>query len=76
MPRLLDLQDQLLYLKWELVGLPTGSATSVGKGFQPAFPIDDPMSRDPRYPELPAQGGDLLPVQEPGHEPELLVHLL
>src|ERR1039458_7534159 len=77
-PRLLDLQDQLLHLKRELVGLPIGPATSVGKGFQPTFPvpIDNLMSRDPGYPKLPTQGGDLLAVQEPGHEPELLVHLV
>src|SRR5208283_4341928 len=58
--------------------LPIRSATSVGERFHPTFPvpIDDLMASDPRYPELPTQGCDLLPVKIPGHEPQLLVHLL
>jgi hypothetical protein len=33
------------------------------------------MPGDPGYSKLPTQGGDLLAIQEPGHELELLVHL-
>jgi hypothetical protein len=74
----LELHDQPLDLKGQLVGLPVGPSAAIGQSFEPAvlIPLEDLVAGLARDIELPAQGRHLLAVEQPGDEPQTLIHLV
>src|SRR5882757_1048239 len=64
-PFLLDLNNQLLDLEWELVGLPIGPSTSIRESFHAALsiPVNDLVSRNTGNAKLPAQRRYLLAIE-------------
>src|SRR6185503_4738152 len=76
-PFLLQLHNQLLDLKWQLVGVPIRPATAIGEAFEPAVlvAIKDLVAGFTRDIELSAQLRHLLSIEQPRHEPKPLVHL-
>ena len=66
----LDPKNAALDLKGQLVGLAIGPPASVIEAIKAAFliAIVDFIARHPGDPELPAQGGHLLPFQQSGYE--------
>ena len=72
----LELDDQLLDLEGQLVGLPVGPTTAIGQPFEAAVvALEDLVAGLARDIELAAQRRHLLPVQQPGHKPQPFVHL-
>src|SRR5215467_4907044 len=71
-----DVQDVVLHLKRELVGIAIGTTTAVGQGFQPTFlvSIDDLISGFAGDPELPAQLRHGLASESARHEFKSFIH--
>jgi hypothetical protein len=63
-PVLLDLDDLLFNLKWQLVCKAHGPAATVRQGFETAFPLagNDFMTRYPGNSKLATQIGNTLPI--------------
>ena len=76
-PLLLDLDDLLFNLKWQLVCKAHGPATTVRQGLETAFPLagNDFMTRDPGNSKLATQIGNALPIQISCYKLKLLIHL-
>src|ERR1700680_1313759 len=74
---LLELHDRLLDLKGELPDVPRGSRESLRQPLDAAVlvALEDLVAGLARDLELPAQHRHLVPVQQPGHELQPLVHL-
>src|SRR6185312_5328946 len=75
---LLELHDELLDLEGQLSGMTVRPAGAIRQAIQPAVlvAIEDLVSGLAGDIELPAQHRHLLPVQQSGHKPKALVHLV
>jgi hypothetical protein len=73
---LLDPEDRPLDLVRQLVGVAIGPARAVVQALEAAglVALEDLVPRDPGDPELAAQRGHLLALEEPGDESEAFVH--
>src|SRR6266540_582215 len=74
----LELHDQLLDLKGQLVRLPVGPATAIGQSFKPAIlvALEDLVAGLARDIELAAQRRHLLAFQQSRYESKSLIHLV
>src|SRR5882757_5481667 len=75
---LLQLHDQLLDLKRQSIGMTVRTARPVGQPLHPAVFVarEDFVACFAGDIELPAQHRHLLPVQQPSHKTQPLVHLV
>src|SRR5205085_7756198 len=74
----LELHDQLLDLKGQLVGRAVGPATAIGESFEPAIlvALEDLVAGLARDVELAAQRRHLLAVEQSRYESKPLIHLV
>ncbi len=74
----LELHDQRLDLKGQLVRLPVGPAATIGQPFEPAILIalEDLVAGLARDIELAAQGRHLLAVEQSRYESQPFIHLV
>ena len=73
---LLELDDQLLDLHRELVGVPVGPPAAVGQPVQAAVLVASVyfVAGLAGNAELPAEAGHLLAVEQAGNKPETFLH--
>lgn len=73
---LLQLHDQLLDLKGELIGVAVGPAAAIGQTLQAAIlvAIEDLVAGLARDTELPAERRHLLAIEQSRHETKAFIH--
>src|SRR5262249_862750 len=76
-PLTLELNDQLLDLEGQPIGVPVRSAAAVGESVEPPVlvALEDLVAGLARDIEVATDGGHLLAVEQAGDEPEPLIHL-
>jgi hypothetical protein len=74
----LELNDQFLDLKGQLVRLPVGPATAIGQSFEPTIlvPLEDLVAGLAGDVELPTQRRHLLAIEQSRYESKPLIHLV